>query len=362
VSSFFTPSGRATFIAEKLSVPFFFDLSSLLPTVERNPFEPVIVPDEAVREFELAEQANLSPETAVDLGLPIPASYGLDLMRALVQDPFHLFVHWQLKDDPFERLRRIFPSGAADTFQTVLKLVDESNAIAVFFDAAFAREYWFNVFPDRTYRVELGMRSPQFGYLKLLSSQPVRMPRGAPSDQMAEEPEFQIGADDYLRVLHESHLVPARAFTVEALLPTDGQAATAHAHVWETLPASFRQLIGAMADIEAGRAYDKWWERLSETELAEWVREFLRTIQHMGDGELGYLLLLRYLPEVLRRAINAELGNRGSRELEIDKPITLYLAEQLGQTASEHHAGQAPNPTPAPGSIEHGQWLPSLNR
>lgn len=343
-------------------MPFFFDLSSLLPTVERNPFEPVLVSDDAVRELELAELSDLSPETTVDLGLPIPAGYNLDLMRALVQDPFHLFVHWQLKDDPFERLRRIFPAGAADTFQTVLKLVDESNSIAVFFDAAYAREYWFNVFPDRTYRVELGLRSSQFGYVKLLSSQPVRMPRGAPSDQIADETDYQIGADEYLRVLHESHLVPARAFTVEALLPKDGQAATAPAHVWETLPNSFRQLIGAMADVEAGRQYDKWWERLSEAELAEWVREFLRTIQQMGDGELGYLLLLRYLPEILRRAINAELGQRSNRELEIDKPITLYLAEQLGQTASEHHAGQAPNPSQAPGSIVHGQWLPSLNR
>jgi len=93
-------------------VPFFFDLSSLLPTVERNPFEPVLVSDNAVRELELAEVSDLSPEMTVDLGLPIPAGYNLDLMRALVQDPFHLFVHWQLKDDPYERLRRIFPTPA----------------------------------------------------------------------------------------------------------------------------------------------------------------------------------------------------------------------------------------------------------
>ena len=343
-------------------MPFFFDLSSLLPTVERNPFEPFVVTDEAALASDLAEGVAPAIELEVDRGLPIPAQYRLDLMRALVQDPFHLFVHWQLKDEPFERLRRIFPPPAAATFQTVLKLVDESNSIAVFFDAGFTHEYWFSVFPDRTYRVELGLRSPQYGFIKLLSSQPVRMPRGAPSDQAAPEPEYQIGADDYLRVLRESHLVPERAFTVEGLLPKAGQDATVHARTWEALPASFRQLIGAMADIQAGRSFDKWWEQLDEAELAEWVREFLRTIQHMGDGELGYLLLLRYLPEVLRRAINAELGQRSNRELEIDRPITLYLAERLGQTASEQKAGQAPNPSQAPGSIGHGQWLPSLNR
>ncbi|MBI1764033.1 MAG: DUF4912 domain-containing protein [Acidobacteria bacterium] len=347
-------------------MPFFFDLSSLLPTVERNPFEPVVVADEVETELGYAAEAATEAEPHVDRGLPIPASYQLDLMRALVQDPFHLFVHWQLKDDPFERLQRMFPAQAAESFQTVLKLVDESNAIAVFFDAAYAREYWFNVFPDRTYRVELGLRSPQFGFIKLLGSQSVRMPRGAPSDQIAEEVEYQIKADDYLQVLRESHLVPERAYTVEALLPaSDGvQADGDHVHVWEALPDSFRQLITAMADVQAGREYERWWERLSEAELAEWVKEFLRTIAQMGDGELGYMLLLRYLPEVLRRAVNAELGKQSSGELEIDKPITLYLAERLGQVASEHNAGQAPNVTPqpiAPGSIVHGQWLPSLN-
>lgn len=346
-------------------MPFFFDLSSLLPTVERNPFEPVVVADEV--ETELGYEAEAEPAAAVELevdrGLPIPTSYQLDLMRALVQDPFHLFVHWQLKDDPFERLNSLFPAQAVGTFHTVLKLVDESNSIAVFFDAAYAREYWFNVFPDRTYRVELGLRSPQFGFIKLLGSQSVRMPRGAPSDQIADEPEYQIKSDEYLQVLRESHLVPERAFTVEALLPAQAQAGDDHIHVWEALPDSFRQLITAMADVQAGREYDRWWERLSEAELAAWVKEFLRTIAQMGEGEMGYLLLLRYLPEVLRRAVNAELGHRSSGELEIDKPITLYLAERLGQVASEQNAGkgQAPDVPVAPGSIVHGQWLPSLN-
>lgn len=348
-------------------MPFFFDLSSLLPTVERNPFEPVVVEDDVTSASPDASAVASPAEDAasephVDRGLPIPTAYKLDLMRALVQDPFHLFVNWQLKDDPFERLQRLFPAEAVETFQTVLKLIDETNAIAVFFDAAYTREFWFNVFPDRTYRVELGVRSPRFGYIKLLSSQAVRMPRGAPSDQIAEEPEYRIAADEYLEVLRESHLVPERAFTVESLLPADGDD-TLRARKWEALPVSFRQLINAMGDVQTGRTYDHWWERLSEAELAEWVREFLRTIQHMGDGELGYILLLRYLPEVLRRAVNAELGRQGSGELEIDKPITLYLAERLGQVASEQNAEGDSNPAQpqAPGSIVHGQWLPSLN-
>lgn len=350
-------------------MPFFFDLSSLIPTVERNPFEPVVVADEVPSAPIVAE---LPAEPIVDTGLPIPAHYDFDMMHALVQDPFRLFVYWQLKDNPYDRLARLFPAGAQGDFHTTLKLIDETTNIAVYFDAAFAREYWFNVFPDRRYRIELGMRSPRYGYIKLLTSQAVRTPRGGPSDQEAVEQEYQIAADDYLQVLRESHLVPERAFTLDGLLPGPDHAQPDARHtVWETLPASFHRVLQVINDIRAGRDYERWWERLGQEELADLVREFLGVIRQMGDGELGYMLLLRYLPELLRRAIRAEEDATGTishaRELQIDKPITLYLAERLGQAASEFNQPPAPDDAPrtgrqptAPGSIEQGQWLPSL--
>src|SRR5262249_13476536 len=174
--------------------------------------------------------------------------------------------------------------------------------------------------------------------------------------------EYQITADEYLRVLRESHLVPERAFTLEGLLPgTDTVPAGARNALWDALPASFRRLIRAMADIQAGRDYERWWERLEKEERAGMVREFLAVINQMGGGgELGYMLLLRYLPELLRRAIQAE-GETG--ELRIDKPISLYLAERLGQTASEISAASssenAPAPPPpaqpTPGDVSHGK-------
>jgi hypothetical protein len=345
-------------------VPFFFDLSSLLTIAERNPFEPVVVNDETPIQHDLPEAAETA-ESTPDFGLPIPSSYAVDFMRAMVQDPFHLFVHWQLKDDPFARLKHMFPptAGGPEDFHTVLKLVDETNNIAVFFNAAFANEHWFQVFPDRTYRVELGVKSSRHGFIKLLSSQAVSMPRGAPSDQSADEAEYQIGADDYLRVLRESHLVPERAFTPQGLLPQH----EADERAWQTFPDSFKELLTTMADIQAGRDYERWWEKLSAAELADWVREFLRTLREMGGDEMGYVLLLRYLPEVLRRAVMAELDDQSAAEqLEIDKPIALYLAEKLGAGASEQQP-KAPLPglPGAPGSLDNvtwptGPWLPSM--
>jgi hypothetical protein len=357
-------------------VPFFFDLSSLIPTIERNPFEPVLAPDVAPT---APLEKEIPAEPIADTGLPIPSHYDFDMMRAMAQDPFRIFVYWQLKDDPFERMRKIFPADSGNGFHTTLKLIDETNNISVFFDAAYAREYWFHVFPDRTYKVEMGLRSPRFGFIKLLNSQPITTPRAGPSDKEAEEAEYQISADDYLRVLRESHLVPERAFTLEDLLPgADDVPASARSALWDALPPSFRRLMRAMADIQAGRDYDRWWERLEREELAGMVKEFLSIINQMGgNGELGYMLLLRYLPELLRRAIQAE-GETG--EIRIDKPVSLYLAERLGQAASEFSASSSENssapPSPeeqpaesasstapgAPVSVSHGQWLPSLKQ
>lgn len=380
-------------------MPFFFDLSSLVPVAERNPFEPPVVPDVPVAEpiadgeappidesaivlpveEALAESAEATvDEPVVDRGLPIPGHYDFDMMQALWQDPFRLFVYWQTKDNPFDRLRKIFPAHEVGNFHSVLKLVDETTNISSFFSAAFANEYWFSVFPDRRYRVELGVRSPRYGYIKLLSSQATLTPRGGPSDQAATEDQYFIASDEFLGVLRDSHLVPERAFTIEELLPGAGDApADARNAVWDSLPASFRRLVLAIADIQAGRDYEHWWERLSHKEQGKLVREFLDIIAQMagksGDGELGYLLLLRYLPELLRRSILTEVSTAGQgseqqAELTIDKPIMLFLAEQLGQLASEmtqpsssDHVQRPPNSSKQPEVTQPDLWLPSLS-
>src|SRR5262249_14638753 len=210
------------------------------------------------------------------------------MMRAMAQDPFRIFVYWQLKDDPFERVRKIFPADGANGFHTTLKLIDETNNISVFFDAAYAREYWFNVFPDRTYQVEMGLRSMRHGFINLINSQPIPTPRAGPSDKEAEEVEYRITADDYLRVLRESHLVPERAFTLEDLLPgADDVPAGARGALWDALPPSFRRLMRAMADIQSGRDYERWRERLDREELAGLGRGVLMVAYLLWGGRDG---------------------------------------------------------------------------
>ncbi len=221
---------------------------------------------------------------------------------------------------------------------------------SVLFDAAFAREYWFSVFPDRTYRVELGVRSPRFGYVKLLTSQPVTTPRGGPSDQTAEEVQYRVSVDDYTRVLEASHLVSEHSRNPEkwfrAVFPAAPEARTA---IEDQLPESFRRILSAVADIHAGRDYDRLWERLNQEELSTVVREFLETMSRLGQGETGYMLLLRYMPELLRRALRAE------GEIQIDEPISIYLARKMGLGGSEISA-------PSPGQGQAWRWRPRFWR
>jgi hypothetical protein len=264
-------------------------------------------------------------------------------------------VYWQLKDNPYDRLARLFPNG---DFHTVLKLVDETTNIAVLFDAAFGRNYWFSVFPDRTYKVELGVRSAQYGYIKLLTSNAVTTPRGTISDQEDIEPAYQISADEYVQVLRESHLVPARAFTPEGILSLPGETLEEQAEWWDGLPESFKRLLTIISDVHAGRDYEKLWEQLSQAEMTALVREFLTIISQMsGQGELGYMLLLRHLPELLRRALAAE------GEIEVSGPLTIFLAERLGMSASELNAvpSELNFVSASERTVKAGKWLPSMN-
>jgi Domain of unknown function (DUF4912) len=326
-------------------VPFFFDLSSTFPILTRNPLEPVVVEDEVPVDFDSAKE--IPAELIVDTGLPIPSHYDLDVMRLLVQDPFHLYAYWQLKDDPFVRLKRLFPTSE---FHSVLKLVDETTNIAVFFDVAFARNYWFSVFPDRAYKVELGVRSDAQGYIKLMTSNAVTTPRGTISNQEDSEPQYQISADEYVQVLRESHLVPERAFTAQGILPIAGSPEE-QTEFWEAMPTSFKKLMSIIADVQAGRDYEKLWEKLDQAELTSLIREFLSIVSKMsGDGELGYMLLLRHLPELLRRTLSAEGA------IEVSQPMSLYLAEQLGlPLTTTINIGASSEQ-----QVRREQWLPSM--
>jgi hypothetical protein len=121
----------------------------------------------------------------------------------------------------------------------------------------------------------------------------------------------------------------------------------------EALPSTFRDMLRTIAAVHEGRDYDHLWERLDGEELAEVVRDFLRNMSLLGEGELGYLLLLRYLPELLRRVVASE------GEIQIDEPISLFMARRIGLSTSEKQLTPDSTRLGQPGSSEMRPWLPS---
>jgi hypothetical protein len=152
--------------------------------------------------------------------------------------------------------------------------------------------------------------------------------------------------------------VPERAFTPEGILSLPGETLEDQAEWWEALPESFKRLLIIISDVQAGRDYEKLWEKLDQAELTALVREFLTIIGQMsGNGELGYMLLLRHLPELLRRALHEE------GEIEVSGPLTLFIAERLGMSASELNAvpSELNFVSASERNVKTGKWLPSMN-
>src|SRR5579871_5481499 len=73
-----------------------------------------------------SEERIIQPETAEgpDFGAPIPDTYDIDLLRVLVQDPFHLYIYWELRQATIDSLTKVFPKDEAPEFQTVLRLIE----------------------------------------------------------------------------------------------------------------------------------------------------------------------------------------------------------------------------------------------
>lgn len=242
-------------------MPIFFDTSSI-PIAERSPFQPAILRDDLPAPF-FDESVSHPSEAIVDIGLPIPSHYNFDMIQALVQDPFRLYVYWRFANNPFNQLDKIFPSRELNGFYTALKLIDETSGISIFFDAGYTDRYWISVYPNRKYRIEVGLRSLRYGYIKLLSSRPVITPRGGPSEKVDTEHDYRIAHKEFLRILRDSHMIPMKR--------------------------DYRELLAG----------------LNIDEIPDDLRDFISSIQHLTydpTGEIGYMMLLRYLPEILRRS------------------------------------------------------------
>jgi len=276
-----------------------------------------------VRASPVSVDASAADEPFIDVGLPVPETYNVDIVRALLQDPFRIFIYWEVREASLTGLTSYFSPEEAARFRVTLKLIEVEGGNEAFFEVGLRGRYWMMVFPDREYEFEIGVLSPEHGYISLIKSNRVRTPRGTVSAEPAFEPEYQLTPPEFLDVLEVSGFAGAQALDITvSALPGASADVDVMSEALQKLPDSFRAaLIAAVA----GEALD---EQMINA-LPDWLRTQLIGLLSGGDGRLASAALVHYLPELLREALEDE------RELIGDRVHPLHVTPRFFVGASE---------------------------
>lgn len=236
-------------------------------------------------------------EPFIDEGLPIPEAYPVDLIRALLQDPFRIFIYWKVREESLKALTRYFSEEDAATFRVVLKLIEIRGGHEAFFDVEPSGRYWMTVFPDRDYEFEIGVRSSIHGYVRLVRSNRVRAPRGTVAPTPAVEPEYRVTPQEFSRIMEASGFSAEQSMrlTISATERAEGLAEQALG----SLPESLQAAIPVAA---AGEALSPdMIERMPEP-----LRSELMKLLEGSGGLVASAGLMHYLPEMMRQSIEDE--------------------------------------------------------
>ncbi|HWN99969.1 MAG TPA: DUF4912 domain-containing protein [Blastocatellia bacterium] len=284
--------------------------------------------------------------TFVDVGLPVPETYNVDIIRALLQDPFRIFIYWEVRQESLNGLTHYFSTEEAERFRVTLKLIEVEGGGEAFFEVGLRGRYWMMVFPDREYEFEIGVRSPEHGYIALLKSNRVRTPRGTVSPEPALEPEYKLSAPQFLNVLEASGFsaVQALDITVSAL-PGANADAEDLSDVLVKLPDPLREALTAAS------AGEPLTEELVNA-LPGWLRSELRRLLFGGDARLASAALIHYLPELLREALEDERELIGDRvhPLRVTPRFLVGASENVSWPAGEFKLPAFRRPPPVSGS------------
>jgi hypothetical protein len=284
------------------------------------------------KEPEVIEEAKVIPtqeptgEPYIDEGLPVPDSYNVDIIRAMLQDPFRIFIYWEVREESLKALIRYFSEEEAAGFKTTLKLIEIEGGHEAFFDVGRHGRYWMMVLPNREYEFEIGVRSASQGYIPLVRSNRVRTPRGTVSPESDYKPEYKLSPPQFMNVLE------ATGFAAEA-----------------SLDVTVRALPGAeIGDDQFSQTLFKLPEEVREAVMVaggggELTPEIIKALPDPLRGELQKLLigsdghvasvgLIHYLPEILREAIEDE------HELIGDHVHPLHVAPRFFVGATENVA------------------------
>lgn len=146
----------------------------------------------------VAAAANLPASLATNDTLPL--SLKRDSIQLLLQSPNKLFLYWSFATDPHATLRAAFGELAAH-YRLAVRLVKVESGEEFVLDASKERMQWFEVYPRHVYRADVGFHAESRPFVRLLSSNELSTPPDRASEVSAEEQEFQVKAEEYVRLL-----------------------------------------------------------------------------------------------------------------------------------------------------------------
>ena len=275
---------------------------------------------------ELIEERITKPsqEAFIDKGLEIPDSYDVDTIRAMLQDPFHIWVYWNVRPQVFDKLKAVFPQHIAESFSPVLKVTELTFNDVKFINILESGDYWLSVLPDKHYHIEVGMLSSERGYIRLLEADEITTPRGTISTNIDPEPEYKIAGQDFADNLRASGFA---AFA--GMLGPE--------RVMNALP---ENVSSVLSTVSAGESLQD--DQINN--LPPRIRALLKELQERGEeGDLTLLAFLYLIPEYLRESVAEVEG------LFADALHPHHVAPRYMVGSSEHRPYPSRNP-----------WLPSM--
>ena len=121
----------------------------------------------------------------IDRGLPLPDSYGLDRLVALVRDPEWVFTYWELNGPSLARIKSERGEGFVYDCAWVLRVyrVDENSAVDLEIEPG-AGSWYVQVGKSGRYVFEMALLSPEGEWLSLLVSTMLGAPYGGVSNRI----------------------------------------------------------------------------------------------------------------------------------------------------------------------------------
>jgi hypothetical protein len=171
--------------------------------VEMEPGSAAVTHTEVCATIQSADEAT-TDQPFIDYGPPAPERYDIDIIRAMVQDPFRIFVYWEISEQSIKTLDQYFSAEEVAAFQITLKLVDIGGPEQASFDVDRQGSHWMMVMPDREYEFEIGVRSSERGYISLMRSNRVRTPNKTISPVAPSEAGYRSSPQVFTEVMEAS--------------------------------------------------------------------------------------------------------------------------------------------------------------